>query len=68
MVEVGYYQSSLIFPFDDVDNPGLRQNCFDRGIIKHLKKYVGRHWSVAGCGFHQLISFGILGTLNIFYC
>jgi hypothetical protein len=67
MVEVGHYQSSPTFPFDDVDNPGLRQDCFDRGIFKQLKKYVGRHQSVAGCGFQQLISFCILGPLNIFY-
>jgi hypothetical protein len=30
MVEVSHYRSSPIFPFDNVDDPRLRWDCFDR--------------------------------------
>jgi hypothetical protein len=49
MEDVCHYWSSPIFSFDDIYNPGLWQDCFDRGIFEHLKKYIGRHRSVAGC-------------------
>jgi hypothetical protein len=38
MAEVCHYQSTPIFSFDDIYNPGLRQDCFDQGVFEHLKK------------------------------
>jgi hypothetical protein len=68
MMEVSHYRSSLIFPFDNVEDPGLRWYCFDRCIFEHLEKYVGGHRGVADCSFGQLISFAIFVSLDVLYC
>jgi hypothetical protein len=68
MAEVSHYRSSPIFPFDDVDDPGLRWDCFDRCIFEHLKKYVGGHRGVAGCSFGEFISFIICVSFDVLYC
>jgi hypothetical protein len=51
MAKVCHYRSSQIFFFHDIYNLGLWQDCFDRGVFEHLKKYIGRHRGVAGCSF-----------------
>jgi hypothetical protein len=38
MTEVSHHRSSPVFPFNNVDDPGLRWDCFDRCDFKHLKK------------------------------
>jgi hypothetical protein len=67
MVEVCHYRNSPILSFDDVDNSGFWQDCFDGGIFDHLKKYIGRFWRVAGCDLHQFISFGVFSSLDVLY-
>jgi hypothetical protein len=60
-----HYGRSPIFPFNDNDQPGLRHNCFDRGIIYDLKKYICRHQDVVSYDFCEVISFGIFVSFNI---
>jgi hypothetical protein len=43
MAMICYYWSSPVFPFDDIDEFGLWQNCFDQNILENLKKYICRH-------------------------
>jgi hypothetical protein len=65
MMEVCHYWSSPILSFNDIDNSGLWQNCSDGSTFEHLKKYIGGHRSVAGCGLCQFISFGIFCSLDV---
>jgi hypothetical protein len=68
MAEACHYRSSPIFPFDDVDDPGLRWDCFDQCIFEQFEKYVGWHRGVASCNFGQFVSFAIFVLLNVLYC
>jgi hypothetical protein len=50
MAEVRYYVHSPIFPLCDVDQPGLRLNCFDRGIFQYMENTstdIGVVWTAA---------------------
>jgi hypothetical protein len=67
MAEVCHYHNSPILYFDDIDNFGLWQNCFDGSIFEHLKKYIGRHQRVAGCGLRQFNGFGVFSSLDVLY-
>jgi hypothetical protein len=68
VAEVSHYRSSPIFPFDDVDDPGLRWGCLDRCIFEHLKKI---HQRALGCCVlqpWQVIRFTIFVSLDVLYC
>jgi hypothetical protein len=67
MAEVSHCQSSPIFPFDNVDDPGLWWDCFDRCVFEHLEKYVVGYRGVAGCSVGQFISFTIFILLDVLY-
>jgi hypothetical protein len=68
VAEVSHYRSSPIFPFDNVDGPGLWWDCLDRSIFGHLEKYVIGHQDVAGCSFCQFISFANFVSPDVLYC
>jgi hypothetical protein len=66
MTEVSHYRISSIFPFDNVNDPGLRRDSFDLCIFEHLEKHIGGHRGVAGCIFGQFINFAIF-LLDVLY-
>jgi hypothetical protein len=67
-VDVSHYRSSPVFPFDDVEDPGLRWDCLDRCVFEHLKKYNSGHRGLAGYGFGQFTHLTIFVSLEVLYC
>jgi hypothetical protein len=67
MGKLSHYWSSPVFPFDDIDKPRLWQDCFDRGVLEYLIKYVSRHRTVIGRNFCKIISFSVFVTFDVFH-